>query len=92
MVDTEPSQGDPETIQPVILIPKQYRVENWVLPASQVAETLDISEATLRGWISRGQFPTRDGETNGKSPYWKMTTVLEYLRFAPGGRLGYQVG
>lgn len=63
-----------------------------VLTTKQTADLLGISPATFRGWVSRGLFPKKDGEHNEKSPYWKMTTVTEYLRNAPGGRLPYTIG
>lgn len=63
-----------------------------VLTGQQVAELLDISPATLRGWVSKGLFPQRDGELNSKAQFWHLKTVTEYLRKAPDGRLGYPVG
>jgi hypothetical protein len=62
-----------------------------VLTGQQIAELLDISPATLRGWVSKGLFPPKDGELNSKSQVWSLTTIAEYLRNAPGGRLGYPV-
>jgi len=92
MDDTKPELDDMITVEPLIFIPRPFSVFNWTLTSTQVADLLEISEATLRGWISRGQFPPRDGQLNGKTPYWKLGTIAEYLRNAPGGRLPYQVG
>lgn len=62
-----------------------------VLTGAQIADLLDISPATLRGWVSKGLFPQKDGELNSKSQVWSLDTVIEYVRNAPGGRLGYPV-
>jgi hypothetical protein len=79
-------------------LPKMHSLDvtvdprDLVLTTRQTADMLSISPATFRGWVSRGLFPKKDGEHNEKSPYWKMTTIIEYLCNAPGGRLGYPVG
>ena len=88
------NQQQPEVIEliPLSILPRELPIARVAIGAPQVAQLLDVSEATMRGWISRKQFPPRDGEVNGKAPYWKLTTVLEYLRNAPGGRLPYTVG
>ena len=92
MVDTESSQLHAVELFPISILPKNMPIRRVALLAPAVAMTLDVSEATLRGWISRKQFPPKDGEFNGKAPYWLLTTIMEYLRNAPGGRLPYQVG
>ena len=63
-----------------------------VLTGAQISDLLDISAATLRGWVSKGLFPPKDGELNSKSQVWSLETVIEYVRNAPGGWLGYPVG
>jgi len=63
-----------------------------VLTGAQISDLLDISAATLRGGVSKGLFPPKDGELNSKSQVWSLETVIEYVRNAPGGRLGYPVG
>jgi hypothetical protein len=92
MTDGNESQQDIITPIPVMVFPRDVNITNIVFTTSQVADILDISEATLRGWISRKQFPHRDTEINAKSPLWRIQTITEYLRNAPGGRLPYQVG
>jgi hypothetical protein len=46
----------------------------------------------VKGWLSRGLFPQRSGELNDKNPVWSLEIIMEYVRNAPGGRLGYPVG
>lgn len=91
MPATEPSPQDTIPIELLLVLPKDFSPTLLVLTTLQVASLLNTSDATLRGWISRGQFPPKDGELNGKTPYWKLTTLLDYVRHAPGGRLPYQV-
>ena len=92
MEDMTPQDSDTTTFVPLSIIPKEIPIRRVAFGTTSVASLLDISEATLRGWISRGQFPPRDYELNAKTPIWLLSTVLEYLRNAPGGRLPYQVG
>lgn len=67
------------------------KASDLVFTSPQVCELLEIPAGTLRGWVSKGQFPPKDGEINGKTPIWHLKTVFEYVRNAPGGRLPYQV-
>lgn len=91
----------PETDQHEIkIVPADtyFIIANGIPPSSivvtgaQVADLLDVSAATIRGWVAKGLFPQRDGELNSKSQFWHLKTVVEYVRNAPGGRLGYPVG
>ena len=80
--------------QPVdgyFIISRQLPTANIALTSPQVCELLDITPGQLRGWLSRGQFPPREGELNDKTPLWFLKTLIEYTRNAPGGRLGYPV-
>lgn len=61
------------------------------LSTVQVCNLLDIPRGTWTGWVSKNLAPSKDYQLGG-SPLWKLTTILEYLRNAPGGRLGYPVG
>lgn len=61
------------------------------LSTVQVCELLQVSRGTWTGWVSKGNAPIKDYELGG-SPLWKLTTIIEYVRNAPGGRLGYPVG
>ena len=88
----ENDQGEIVEFEYLTILPKHVPMSSVVWTTPQVAQLLDISDATLRGWIARKHFPPKDGDINGKTPYWKAGTVFEYLRNAPGGRLGYPVG
>ena len=68
------------------------RPQSTILTTGAIGELLDISPNTWRGWVSRKQAPKSDGNIDSRTPYWKLSTVAEYLRNAPGGRLPYQVG
>lgn len=61
------------------------------LSTVQVCNLLDVPRGTWTGWVSKNLAPSKDYQLGG-SPLWKLTTILEYLRNAPGGRLGYPVG
>src|SRR3954470_13515043 len=56
----------------------------------QVCDLLGLPRGTWVGWVSRGLAPKKDYELAG-SPLWKLTTIIEYTRGAPGGRLGYPI-
>lgn len=76
----------------VVIIPQSLPTKYWAVTTPQITSILGLSQATLRGWISRKQFPQPDGHVNGKAPFWYVSTVLEYVKNAPGGHLGYPVG
>lgn len=76
---------------PILVIPQAFNTKLWVLTGPQIADLLNVTPPTFRGWVSRKLFPPSDGMVNGKTPYWYLTTVIEYVRNAPGGRLGYPV-
>lgn len=57
----------------------------------QVCNLFNIPRGTWTGWVTKGYAPPKDYEAGG-SPLWKLTTLVEYARNAPGGRLGYPVG
>lgn len=57
----------------------------------QVCDILSVTRGTWTGWVSRGYAPKEDVRWSG-SPFWTITTIVEYARNAPGGRLGYPVG
>lgn len=92
MANTELDQDPMIKSGLLTILPKDTPPYSLVFTTGQLALLLDVSDATIRGWLSRKQFPQRDGEINGKTPYWRVTTILEYVRNAPGGRLGYPVG
>jgi hypothetical protein len=61
------------------------------LSTNQVCQVLELSRGTWTSWVSKGLAPKKDYDL-GSSPLWKLTTIIEYVRNAPGGRLGYPVG
>lgn len=67
-------------------------IEQFAISASQASALLKISPNTWRGWVSRGVAPKKDGNFDERTPFWYLTTIVEYARNAPGGRLGYPVG
>jgi hypothetical protein len=69
----------------------QEKVGSILLHGTQIADLLGISGATWRGWVSKKLAPQPD-EAYGKRPVWRLHTIIEYVRNAPGGRLGYPVG
>ena len=68
------------------------RPKSTILTSTTISDLLEISPNTWRGWVSRKQAPRSDGNIDSRTPYWKLTTIVEYLKAAPGGRLPYQVG
>jgi hypothetical protein len=91
MSPTEPKHSGMNKYSPLLIIPPEIPVEGWILLSQQVADLMCISTPTLRGWLSRQQFPKSDGALNGKTPYWKVASLLIYLQNAPGGRVPYTV-
>lgn len=77
--------------EPTWILPKELDPVIICLTIPKVADLLQVSASTLRGWISRKQFPACDGRVDDRTSYWRLTTVIEYVRNAPGGRLGYPV-
>lgn len=67
-------------------------IEDFALTGQQVSQVLRVSPNTWRGWVSRGNAPKKDGNFDERTPFWYLTTIVEYARNAPGGRLGYPVG
>jgi len=78
-------------IEPIWVVPKDLDIEIICLTIPKIADLLGISPSTLRGWISRKQFPPCDGRIDDRTSYWRLTTVGKYLTDAPGIRLGYPV-
>lgn len=70
----------------------EINIEQFAVTGQQVSQLLKISPNTWRGWVSRGMAPKKDGNIDARTPIWSLTTILEYVRNAPGGRLGYPVG
>lgn len=66
-------------------------VEVLHLNTFQVCTLLKVSRGTWTAWVSKGLAPKKD-YTFGGTPLWLLTTIIEYARNAPGGRLGYPVG
>lgn len=60
------------------------------LSTLQVCNLLNVSRGTWTSWVSKGLAPEKDYELGG-SPLWSLTTLFEYAKDAPGGRLGYPV-
>jgi hypothetical protein len=79
-------------VEPIWILPKEMDPVHICLTISKIADLLQVSGSTLRGWISRKQFPPCDGRVDDRTSYWRLPTVIEYVRNAPGGRLGYPVG
>ena len=69
-----------------------FPIEKQILNSAQVCTLLKLTPGQFRGWLSRNLIPKADGQLDQRTPYWKLTTILEYVRLAPGGRLGYPVG
>jgi hypothetical protein len=74
------------------LIPDVSDATLILLTGQHVCQILDVSSGTWRGWVSKGMAPPNDGNLGVRTPFWKLTTIIEYVRNAPGGRLGYPVG
>lgn len=62
-----------------------------LLNTTQVCDLLEVTRGTWTAWVSRGLAPKHD-EKLGGAPVWRIKTLIEYARHAPGGRYGYTVG
>ena len=45
------------------------------LTAADVARTLDIKPSTWRAYVARSQAPAADGQIDGRTPYWRASTI-----------------
>jgi hypothetical protein len=54
---------------------------HW-LTVKDIAAQLNVREATIRGWLSRGRFPEPDGHV-GPTNVWKRETVEQWARNRP---------
>jgi excisionase family DNA binding protein len=59
-----------------------------VMTTADVAALLGVNSSTVRGYAARGSMPAPDGHF-GRTPYWKRTTVEQWIAARPGqGRGG----
>ena len=91
MPDTEESQGQ-QYVAGGSILSGNHKVSDVLLTGPQVSEWLGIPPGTWRNWTSKGLAPKADEYFAKNIPLWSLGTVGEYLRNAPGGRLGYPVG
>lgn len=82
---TNPTPGTPQAARTLVLDPRTL-----YFTTVQLCDLLEIPRGTWTGWVSRGLAPKKDYDFAG-SPLWKLSTLIEYTRGAPGGRLGYPV-
>jgi predicted DNA-binding transcriptional regulator AlpA len=55
--------------------------DDW-LTIGDIAARLDVREATIRGWLSRGRFPEPDGRV-GPSNVWRREAVEAWAARRP---------
>lgn len=45
------------------------------LRVRDIADLLDIAPSTFTAYVKRGQAPAKDGQYDGRTPYWLRSTI-----------------